>query len=239
MEFAEALRIKVKPELNNIYVDPPFQTPTGIDFGWYCREHALHLYVLAKLFGYDVSMCLGDFYINSPDEGYIESMTTDCDHAWCSINNVCPVDISMTLRHIFKSPDIPIVYGHSNNNESNYEILYYEKEDNSKLMNSFNRKSSFIAYNQKDVLQYDPIKLLEEPYSFLLPVPAGHPTLQKVYGHDFFYRITYHCYKLIIDEDKKPFYYRNPKESIRAMIKFNENAKIDMTIILDNRSKKF
>ena len=40
---------KVKPELNHIYTEHPKHTVTGLDCGWYCREHALHLYVLGLL----------------------------------------------------------------------------------------------------------------------------------------------------------------------------------------------
>jgi hypothetical protein len=45
MDLLTAL-IKIKPELNHIYTDPPLWTPTGRDLGWYCREHALHVYSL-------------------------------------------------------------------------------------------------------------------------------------------------------------------------------------------------
>jgi hypothetical protein len=103
MDLLTAL-IKIKPELNHIYTDPPLWTPTGRDLGWYCREHALHVYSLAKLLGKRAEICLGDFALIRPGASSFSSIDDTSDHAWCCIDGRVPIDLSITVKYIY--PDI-------------------------------------------------------------------------------------------------------------------------------------
>ena len=67
MNFPDLHSTKVKPELNHIYTEPE-HTMTGLDCGWYCREHALYLQVLALLLEQSAAICLGDFILRRPGE---------------------------------------------------------------------------------------------------------------------------------------------------------------------------
>ena len=237
MDFLDALRLKVKPELNHIYTEKPFIAHGGRDLGWFCREHSLHLYVLAKLLGYTANICVGDFFLYlSPDKIKYSSLGDDSDHAWCSINQISPVDISITVKYLSEgSPDIPLVYGTSVLSENPYRIYYFINADDEMIKKPNSHGDPFIAYNEKETLEYDPIDLLNNPFNFLHPPPAGSPSFIDLHGDDIFHRITYHCY-LLITKGNKPFYtYRNPEDTLKGIIKFNKTAKEQVEALLHSR----
>ena len=125
MNFPDLLAQKVKPELNHIYTEHPKHTVTGLDCGWYCREHALHLYVLALLLKKSAAICLGDFILRRPGGDCYYSVGDASDHAWCRIDECSPVDASMTVKYIY--PDIP-----------NVKLVYMDRPD---LANGFSIKN--------------------------------------------------------------------------------------------------
>ena len=65
MSVLKVLRDRVAPELNHLYTLPPRETPAGIECGWRGREHALHAWLVARLFGADATLCVGDFAVLS------------------------------------------------------------------------------------------------------------------------------------------------------------------------------
>ncbi len=234
MKFRDILKTKIKPELNNIYTEKPCIMPTGIDFGWFCREHALHLFVLGKLLGYEVNICTGDFLVNVPGEKFITSIGDNADHAWCCINNKSPIDISLCLRHIYPMlPDISVVFGTSNIDDSTFKILNFINEDDNKILDLSSSNSNLVVYNEKNRLEFNAIELLKNPYMFLLPPPIGSPKFTEIYCEDIFYKITYHCYKIATENIKPLFSYRDSKSSIKRISKFNPRAKKEIINILE------
>lgn len=227
MNFQKELTTKIKPELNNLYVVKP-NLEIG-DMGWYCREHALHLFVVGQLFGYKSEICLGDFLIRNqdyyPDDIYTSIGSVD-DHAWCSINNVSPVDISLTLKHVYSSsPDIPIVYGTKNDSGDQYKILSLGDESADKVYEIVEKNPYLIIYLHKETLGINPLELLNNPWEFLHSPPSGCPKMTETHGEDIFFRITDHCYKLIKGQSKPLFTYRDAKGALAAIIKRNQDTK--------------
>jgi hypothetical protein len=233
MEFIDILRLKIKPELNVIYHRRPFVTKKGLDLGWYCREHAFHLYLVSRLLGHQTKICVGDFWLSLPEKRVrISSSGTEGDHAWCSINGVSPVDISVTLKYASKNtPDIPLVYGCSPANGSTCRIE--SLTDLSVGTSAFKQtENNLLTYHEKKTLAFDPISLLEEPYQFLHPPSVAQLSFPGVYGSDVFYRISYHCYRIATGEALPLHPYRNWRNITPAIVRFNENAKKEVLALL-------
>jgi hypothetical protein len=168
MRFADLLKTKVKPELNHIYTEKPFYVYGGSDMGWFCREHAMHLFVLARLAKLTSNICLGDFLIKTAEGDPITSINDDSDHAWCSVDGVRPIDISLTLKYASPmSPDVPIVYGSNSSPDNPYTILYFQNKDGQEIIDACSNLQRVIAYREREVLDFDPVELLSHPFGFL------------------------------------------------------------------------
>ena len=203
MQFREILFQKVRPELNHIYTEPPQRTTRGLDCGWYCREHALHMYGLALLMRMDAEICLGDFILRRPGWDSCHSVGDASDHAWCRIDKCSPIDVSMTVKHIYPDiPDVGLVYGTKSDLASGFMVEYRIDTPDREFLQLANSDKRIIAYNEKCRLHHSLTKLLSEPFQFLLRPPPGNPNFQEKFGANVFYAITYHCYRLVTEELK-------------------------------------
>ena len=61
----EHLRDQAAPEFNWLLTEPPFQTLDGLDFGWFCREHAFCTAVVSALLGVSCDVVRGDFLVRA------------------------------------------------------------------------------------------------------------------------------------------------------------------------------
>ena len=229
MNFQDELRDKVKPELNHIYSEPPRRMPDGSwECGWFCREHALHLFVLARLAHLSSEILLGDYLVTTPDGNGTSSLDDAMDHAWCSVGEDVPVDISLTLKFMFPSaPRVSIVFGESAT--SPYQIRYYRDTEPQAVWEACSDVSSLIAYRESHAFRVEPVDLLERPFQFLHAPPAGCPRLTDTYGEDFFFRVTQHCYKLLTGQARPLCGYRDPRSACRAIVSRNTDARGTIT----------
>ena len=226
MDLIKGLTEKVKPELNHIYTGRPLSALVGMDLGWFCREHALHLYGLARLLGRKVEICVGDFVLRRPGGDSITSIGDADDHAWCCIDGIAPVDVSLTLKHIYKDLlDVKLIYGECSDVWAPFHLRYRVNELDDVFREQMNSDDLLIGYNEKNRCHYDLLELLTNPFQFLLRPPPGMPTFPEVHGDDVFFAITYHCYRLLAEDIKPLSKYRDPKETIRGIMKFNSDAK--------------
>lgn len=225
MDIIKAL-LKIKPELNHIYTEPPFNTNTGSDLGWFCREHALHIYGLAKLLNLQTNICLGDYVLRRPDGESFTSVGDKNDHAWCTISNVSPVDVSFNIKNIYPDiEDISLIYSDNHDLSSPFNIHYSINLDDEKFDKFQDSDKLLIAYNEKSKVEINVIDLFDNPFQFLHRPSPGSPTFTQIFGDDVFYAITIHCYKIVM-EDIRPLYsYRDPKETVKGIMKFNSDAK--------------
>ena len=233
MNLINQIILKVKPELNHIYTEKPFMTQDGLDLGWYCREHALHLYGLAILLGMKAKICNGDFILYYPYRDSYNSVRDNSDHAWCNINEQGPMDISITIRHVYEDlEDIKMISFQQPNLCSPFQLKYAANQAGDSFLSLSDGDSPLIAYNEKKAKSYDLSDLLMEPFQFLFRPPKGFPTFPEIYGEDVFYAITYHCYRLVM-EDIRPLYrYRDTSGTVKGIMKFNPNAKHHILEIL-------
>jgi len=229
MSIQDELRDKVKPELNHLYTESPRRLPDGSwDAGWFCREHALHLFVLARLAGFSSEILLGDYLVATPDRTGTTSLESPNEHAWCSVGDTVPVDISLTLKFMYpKAPDVAIVFGESAT--SPYEIRYYRNIEPQSVLNACSGVPSLIAYREREVFATEPVELLEHPYQFLFDPSAGCRKLTEIYGEDFFFQVTQHCYKLLTCQAKPLYPYRGAQSACRAIVNWNLDARSTIT----------
>ena len=226
MYFPDLLAKKVRPELNHIYTEPPHQTLTGLDCGWYCREHAFHLYALAYILQKPAEICLGDFILRRPNHDTYFSVGDKSDHAWCRIGGCPLVDASMTVKHIHPDiPDIELIYGSRPDLAEPFEVAHQIDIPDETFMHLAKSENPLIAYNEKVRLRPAPSHVLSDPFDFLHKPPAGSRTFPEIFGSDVFYAITYHCFRLITEDIRPLFPYRTPKSAVSQMMKYNPDAK--------------
>jgi hypothetical protein len=198
------------------------------DAGWFCREHALHLFVLARLAGFSSEILLGDYLVATPDGTGTTSLDIPDEHAWCSVGGIVPVDISLVLKFMYpKAPDVPIVFGESATRP--YEIRYYRSMEPQSVLDACSRATSLIAYREREIFVAEPLDLLERPFQFLLNPPTGFPKLTETYGQDFFFQVTQHCHKLLTGQVKPLYPYRDPQSACRAIVRWNPDARSAIT----------
>ncbi|MDE0164333.1 MAG: hypothetical protein OXL36_04460 [Bryobacterales bacterium] len=226
MNFPDILAKKVRPELNHIYTEPPKWTSTGLDCGWYCREHALHLYALASIMRRPAEICLGDYILRSPNNDTFHSVGDESGHAWCRIEDCELVDVSMTVKYIY--PDIQnvdLVYKNRPDLAKQFTIESHANMPDDQFMKLANSNSRLIAYNERERLSPAPSELLSNPFEFLHRPPPGSPTFLEIFGADVFYAITYHCFRLITEEIRPLYLHRDPTSTVHQIMKYNPNAK--------------
>lgn len=226
MKLIETLLTKVKPELNHIYTEPPSLVNGRGDMGWFCREHALHLYSLAVLMHKQADIFTGDFILRLPGCDFFRSVGDENDHAWCRIDDCIPVDVSITIKHVYPDvPDISLVYGDRSDMCEPFEVQYCRNESDDVFLGLEQNDKPLIAYNEKTRHRYNVSELLTEPFQFLHKPPPGSPTLLETDGPDLFFAITYHCYRLATEDIKPLCRYLNSWDTVKRIKKNNPNAK--------------
>ena len=105
LPFEDVLRrlAVIKMELNHLYTEVPHDTPSGPDWGWFCREHALNTFLLFRLLGFQAYICMGSIVIEKVgNKRVISCYPNETGHAWCFANDLGPVDLSVELVSILK-----------------------------------------------------------------------------------------------------------------------------------------
>ena len=225
MDFVTILSTKIKPELNHIYTEPPIQK--FCDLGWFCREHALHLYGLACLMHKRAEICLGDYILRRPGGDSFRSVGDSADHAWCCIDDCTPVDVSLTVKHIYRDiPDIALVYGDRSDLTEGFEIKHHFDATDDEFMKLIDHTAPLIAYNEKSRVNDSLLDLLSDPFKFLFRPPGLAPTFPDLFGAEVFYAITYHCYLLATREFRPLCLYMDDwRRTVNKIVERNPNAK--------------
>src|SRR5262245_57384727 len=191
MSVLKTLRERVARELNHLYTTPPAESAGGVDCGWHGREHALHTYFVARMFGANAELCVGDYAVLSRFLPPLTTMEREADHAWCTVNGVAPVDLSMTFALFGNAPQLrSAIVGEGRNGD--WEVQY--SEDESPMDESFANRNELI-FVENEVVDLAPAALLDGPLTFLKPPPGGD-TWQSRHGADIYAQITLHCFKV-------------------------------------------
>jgi hypothetical protein len=191
MSVLKTLRDVVAPELNHLYTTPPSETPAGIDCGWHGREHALHAFLVARMFGATADIRTGDYAVLSPYLPPLTSVDRPFDHTWCSVNGVAPVDLALTLACFGQAPQLRTAIAGDGQN-GDWKVHY--GDDEAMLDEGFGHTNEVI-YIERDVHELGEAALLENPFLLLppsAPDDATHPS--RVHGANIYAKITLHCH---------------------------------------------
>lgn len=191
MSVLKTLRDTVAPELNHLYPSAPTETPEGVEPGWHGREHALHAYFVARLFGASADIRSGDFAVLSPYLPPLTSLEKPFDHTWCCINGVAPVDLALNLRSFGQVPQTrtPIV-GEGRNGD--WEVHY--TDDEAVLDEGFGHGNEIILIEREIHAEVEPV-LLKDPTSFLATRAAAASTWSTQFGPAIYAQVTLHCFR--------------------------------------------
>ena len=212
MSVLKILRERVAPELNHLYVDPPSEGAAGFDAGWHGREHALHTYFVALLFGAEAGLCQGDFAIISQFLPPITSMEREPKHGWCVVNGVAPVDLSLTFQHFNQAPQLrnPLV-GEGRNGD--WQVHYAEDET---ALDEGIQDQNEILFIEKETATAAATELIDNPYLYLPPPNAQEiDRWQMVYGGGICAKISLHCYRCANGEAKSVRQKLNREEAVK------------------------
>ena len=238
MNLTELLAQKVKPELNHIYTEPPGRRMGGLDCGWYCREHALHLYCLATMLGQSAKICLGDFILRRPGGDTFFSVGDRSDHAWCRIDDCTPVDLSMTVKYIYPDiRDVRLICGNRPEFAGDFNVDYRIGLPDAQFMEIAGGNQLVMAYNEKSIQNWSVTDLLSEPFQFLHRPPPGSRSFQELFGADVFFAVTYHCYRLVTEDIEPLCRYLEPWKAVARIVKYNSNPRRPVEAILSSASE--
>lgn len=180
MSVLKVLRERVAPELNFLYTTPPADTPAGPDCGWHGPEHALHTFIVARMFGAEAELCRGDYAVLSRFLPPLTTLERDAKHAWCTVNGAAPVDLSVTFELFGQAPQLrsPIVGDGPN---GDWVIQY--AEDDSAMDEDFSNANE-ILYVEREIIAHTALELLDQPGLFLPDNPMA-ATLAPITLHCF------------------------------------------------------
>jgi hypothetical protein len=203
---------KAKHELNLIYTEPPAFRNGGRDEGWFCREHAYHTYFLARLLGYPASITVGHFAIRLPDAKVLTSYGTDCDHAWCSVADVSPVDLSISFEYHSGFPSLsgPVM---GTGEADPFEVLSLSNPTEFERVLASQSPRPSITYLPHTMLGLSSDSLLVHPDRFFLPSDEGG--WLNLYGPEVFCRITMHVFKVMRGRVPSLVGRYNPRDAFR------------------------
>lgn len=215
MQLQNILERRIKAELNAIYTEPPGVTSGGHDCGWFCREHALHTYVLALMLGRHAAIKIGDFKIDSAEGEGLTTIDSGADHAWCEIDGVVPIDLSMTFVHFHgQFPKLPLLYG--TGTIGAFTSRYFTAEAD--FLHDDAAGTFAISLLERQSISPPLSDILQQPYSFLhLPLNDA-PRWTEIYGSDIFSKTSLHLYKLALGH-LEPLFHSRPAKGILKFIK--------------------
>jgi hypothetical protein len=192
MNLERVFRDKIKPELNFLYTEPLSDREGGGDFGWFCKEHAYHGLLVAKALGCKAEIRRGHiFIVTRSGTGILSSFGEDRDHVWLSVNEVWPVDLSLTLKYIAPQlAPVDLVYGQGPRGE--YQIRYAvgEAEEPEAQPSAFHT----LHYAELGVLPHPAESLLENPVLLLDRPERGG--LTEELGQEIFAQVTLHLVRV-------------------------------------------
>lgn len=214
MSVLKSLRDTVAPELNHLYTTPPAESSDGLDCGWHGREHALHTFIVARMFGAAADVRSGDFAVLSPYMPPLTSIDRQLEHTWCTVNEIAPVDLALNLSFFGQVPQLrTAITGEGRNGD--WEVQY--TEDDSILDEGFGHTNEII-FIERRVHADTETALLQNPSLLLPPAKEGErDSLMAKYGPDIYAKITLHCYTCTA-RSAKPVRQRLDREKALAWI---------------------
>lgn len=188
----KALRQHTAPELNFLFTIPPAETPIGWDGGWRSHEHAFHAFLVARMFGSEAAICTGDVAILSPALPPLTTLERDTKHAWVTIGELAPVDLSITFAFFQGAPQLrtPIT---GEGVDGDWQVHYALDET---ILDGDFAHGNEILFIEREVNALPAESLLEDPHRFIPASRAGaQDNWTAIHGPDIHAKVALHCYR--------------------------------------------
>ncbi len=123
MNDIENIARSITPELNHLLSTRPFYVNGGVDFGWFCREHAFCTVVILGLRQIPCEIVRGGIVITFQGKGLSTEATGD-EHYWCQSVDIPVLDLSIQLDEFFPGSGFrPPIVGLRPNGSFNVQLL--------------------------------------------------------------------------------------------------------------------
>ena len=193
-----------------LYTEPP--RLDTLDWGWFCREHAFHTYLLAKLFRFDAKLKVGHLAIGFPERH--QSVIPDVNHAWCEVQSVSPIDLSAEFSKFPHFPNlVRPVLGQGTNGA--FEVRQFTKHEEFDFEMNSRRNAFSLNYLEFEFTAPSDEILVRNPSKFLL---ASNPEcLVNTHGPRLFAGITLHLRDVVLGHANPWFKTHDPKSVVRLL----------------------
>jgi hypothetical protein len=233
----------VKLELNHLYTVPPFKGDGYLDCGWYCREHALHCFVLCHMFGIGCELICGDFTV-APGLplAAVTSPDAKADHVWCQTDDSCPFDLSMTF-HLFGGGESanaaigPQLAGGitAPGQNGDFSVIYTKDESFFRSLSETPPVVPWIGFLERQRLGIPIFDLLQDPFLLLHRPPRGG--WAELHGASIFNKISLHLYKLAKGHVAPLRATHSPQEAVQTIrARYSASTQKVERIIRDQRA---
>ena len=174
MNTAASIATQICPLLNHLLVTIPYRHNGGLDFGWFCREHALITKVVLNHSGVECEIVRGDVLIYIGGQKRLTTVDTGSDHVWCACKELLPLDLSMTFRHFPGYPNFnPPVLGCQG--VDHFTVTAAKDEAMCPAVLESGRNT--IVFIQKTALAYSSRQYIDRPTILLEHDEAGRISL--------------------------------------------------------------
>lgn len=190
------IRATALKELNFILHEAPGEDG---DWGWFCREHAVVIHTITHMLGHHGSIVEGLLIIQ---DGTHTLATIPFGHAWNIINWQRHLDASITTYHMTTQFREFTGVDTKHPDRCPYSIDTFDKIPST--LKDPNRADG-LSYYRKEIFNFEPIDLMENPYQFIQAPEGDTPNLLTSFGHDIFFKLAYHIY-LVHKGQAKPLH---------------------------------
>ncbi|MEN8744301.1 MAG: transglutaminase domain-containing protein [Lentimonas sp.] len=206
------IRATALKELNFILHEAPAEDG---DWGWFCREHAAVIHAVSRMLGLNSTVVEGLLIMQ---DGTNTLATIPFGHAWNVIDGARHFDASITTYHMTTQFKEFTCVDTKHPERCPYSITICNKLPST--IKDPNRPDG-LSYYRKEVFDFEPIDLMENPYQFIHPPEGVTPDLLISFGRDIFFKLAYHIY-LVHQEQAKPLHKSHKSEDALEAV---ENAR--------------
>ena len=208
-----ALQKRIAPELNHLLTTPPFERSDGFDCGWFCLEHAYATFLVSTMCGASSKVVRGDFVVRPKGRMRgISSLHDSSDHAWCKVEEHCPVDLSMTFRHFGDGPCLrkPVMKTGSN---GDFTLIYTRNESRAE-----SAQPGEIILLERELVAHEVESLLKDPYLLIHQPNTSDPaSWHNLYGPGIYPALALHCYFVARKETKMLKDQMTPSDAVASI----------------------
>ncbi len=173
------LQREAAPEFHFLLTESPFRSSEGLDFGWYCREHAFCTQTVAALFGLACNVVRGDIVISVRGNKRLSSIETDRGHTWCTSATTEVLDLSLNFQEFGAGPQLAEPVARLGRNGI-FDVRVLPQDTSSAQP----YETSVIGYVPRETCTWSAVDLAESP-SLLLPTQEAAEISARVALHTF------------------------------------------------------